>query len=401
MKAESNPNLSCIQVDDVDYANNQGSWTKDTTAAYSENCPVPIVDIPDANFKYALVNENVVDINGDGIGDMDADTNDDGEIQNSEAEAVLTLRVVNFEIESLEGIQSFTNLLNLNCASNQISSLDVTQNLELYNLNCGNNLLTNIDVTQNQNLYELSCGSNLLTSLDVSQNYDLIILNCHSNQFLNLDVSNNIFLIELGCSNNELTDLDVSQNLDIQYIGCSNTLLTSLDISQNLNLRVLICTNSQITSLDISQNSLIYWIDCRNGQLNDLNINNGNNINLSSFNATENPSLFCIQVDDVDYANNNPNWEKDDWAEYSEECILGLEVNNIISFILYPNPAQDILNVESQQQIENLKIYNLQGQLIKEDSSSRIDVSNLSSGLYFIQVITVEGNSVTKQFIKE
>ncbi len=44
-----------------------------------------IVNIPDANFKNALVNTNCVDIDGDGIGDIDADTNNDGEIQVSEA----------------------------------------------------------------------------------------------------------------------------------------------------------------------------------------------------------------------------------------------------------------------------------------------------------------------------
>ncbi|MEY3242008.1 MAG: hypothetical protein RIR11_3447, partial [Bacteroidota bacterium] len=39
-----------------------------------------IVNIPDANFKNALVNTNCVDTDGDGFGDTDADINDDGEI---------------------------------------------------------------------------------------------------------------------------------------------------------------------------------------------------------------------------------------------------------------------------------------------------------------------------------
>ena len=40
-----------------------------------------IVNIPDANFKNALVNTLCVDTNGDGIADSNADTNNDGEIQ--------------------------------------------------------------------------------------------------------------------------------------------------------------------------------------------------------------------------------------------------------------------------------------------------------------------------------
>lgn len=35
-----NNDLSCIQVDNVTYATNQGSWIKDSTANYSENCGV-------------------------------------------------------------------------------------------------------------------------------------------------------------------------------------------------------------------------------------------------------------------------------------------------------------------------------------------------------------------------
>ena len=51
------------------------------------------VDIPDKNFKYTLVNDKSVDTNADGIGDADADTNNDGEIQLSEAKAVVSLQI--------------------------------------------------------------------------------------------------------------------------------------------------------------------------------------------------------------------------------------------------------------------------------------------------------------------
>lgn len=67
---------------------------------------------------------------------------------------------------------------------------------------------------------------------------------------------------------------------------------------------------------------------------------------------------------------------------------------------IYPNPAQDILFIEYQQPIETVKIYNLQGQLIKEGSISSVDVSQLATGLYLVQV-TVESKTITKKFIKE
>lgn len=50
-----------------------------------------IVNIPDANFKNALINTICADTNGDGSSDSDVDFNNDGEIQVSEAEAVIRL----------------------------------------------------------------------------------------------------------------------------------------------------------------------------------------------------------------------------------------------------------------------------------------------------------------------
>ncbi len=79
-----------------------------------------MVNIPDSAFKFALVNLPVVDTTGNGLPDSDVDTNDDGEIQVTEAEATQNLRFSNFGIESLEGIQSFINLYKLNplCINN-------------------------------------------------------------------------------------------------------------------------------------------------------------------------------------------------------------------------------------------------------------------------------------------
>jgi hypothetical protein len=74
-----------------------------------------IVNIPDANFKYALTSLHCVDTNADGYVDADADTNNDGQISVAEALAVIWLNVGSRNITSLEGIQYFTNLQTLRC----------------------------------------------------------------------------------------------------------------------------------------------------------------------------------------------------------------------------------------------------------------------------------------------
>ncbi len=322
----------------------------------------PVVDIPDANFKNALLNTICVDTDGDGWEDSDADTNDDGEIQVTEAESVVFLLGVGEQnISSLEGIQSFVNLEWLKCHTNPLTSLDVTQNPNLERLWCLRNNLTSLDVTQNPNLEELYCWDNQLINLDVTQNPNLNLLDCY---------------------NNQLSSLDVTQSPNLELLWCNQNQLTSLDVTQNTNLERLHCNNNQLTSLDMK---------------------NGNNHNMVMLDAYDNPSLACIQVDDVNYANDqncaDDYWCKDTWTEYSEECILGVENYNQITFTIFPNPTQDVLNIDSQEVIDWVRIYSINGSLIKETSNSSISVSELSKGLYFAQ-INAKGNTITKKFIK-
>src|SRR5690554_564552 len=133
-----------------------------------------IVNIPDVNFKNALIEAGV-------------DTNGDGEIQISEAEAVINLNVNGKDISSLEGIESFVNIEELKCSSNNLVTLDMSQNPNLQRLDCERNQLTALDVYQNTNLKILACYTNQLNNLDVSQNINLEILDCPRNHLNILD----------------------------------------------------------------------------------------------------------------------------------------------------------------------------------------------------------------------
>ncbi len=387
-----------------------------------------IVNIPDQNFKNTLVNYPIADIDGDGLYNEYVDTNNDNEIQVSEAEAVLGLNVSSRNIRSLEGIQSFLNLVVLNCKSNQLSNLNITQNLQLTSLYCSYNQLSSLNILQNLNLLRIHCENNQLTSLDVSQNSYLIDLFCNSNQLASLDVGQNLNLERLFCSYNQLTYLDVSQNnsliellcysndltnlitgsSSLQILWCEFNQLSILDVSQNINLSNLGCYNNELTNLDLSQNYNLERIFCHNNQLTSLNIKNGNNDNLAAMWAHENPNLECINVDDVYYANsqscdlaNNLGWCKDSTAFYNEECILGMNNYDIIDLYLFPNPIQDTLNIYADGSIENIKIFSIQGSLIKEVSNIPIDVSQLPTGIYFAHITITDGIISTKKFIKK
>jgi hypothetical protein len=242
------------------------------TAGYSTNCAC-VVNIPDNNFRNAL------------LADVAINTDLDGVISCAEASAYNGAIVVNgLGITDLTGIEAFTSLTILNCGTNNLLALDVSSNIALDRLDCSSNQLSNLDVSANTVLTRLFCYDNLLTNLNGLTNTQLTYLYCFDNQLTSLDVSANPALIELWCSENQFTTLDVS----------TNTLLTSLT-----------CHGNQLTSLDVSANVVLLNIYCQNNQLTSLNIQNGNNSNFTNFNSTNNPSLTCIQVDNAAYMNTN------------------------------------------------------------------------------------------------
>lgn len=84
------------------------------------------------------------------------DTNGDGVLSQTERDAVQVI-VVDFQnIQSLKGIESFTNLTALNCNGNDLKELDVSRNTKLQSLQCEANHLTSLDLTQNTQLTELT-----------------------------------------------------------------------------------------------------------------------------------------------------------------------------------------------------------------------------------------------------
>ena len=317
--------------------------------------------IPDPNFEQALI-------------DQDIDTNPiiDGQVLTAAISGLLELSVQSLQIADLTGIEDFTALTNLSCDSNELTSLDLTNNTALTNLSCSGNELTSLDLTNNTALTILVCYVNELTSLDVSNNTDLTDLLAFNNQLTSLDVSNNtllqlldigdnpfsglnvnnntalVFLLVGNYSNNgqltnldvsnntaltfltvrgnQLTSIDVSNNTALSYLNCSANQLTSIDVSNNTALETFYIYENQLTSLDVNNNSDLTIFQCYNSQLTSLDVRNGNNYSFSDFRAEENSDLSCIYVDDADYS--NANWTDIDpnstFVENEAECeVLG------------------------------------------------------------------------------
>jgi len=147
----------------------------------------------------------------------------------------------------------------------------------------------------------------------------LPVLNCSFNSLTSLNVTDNTALTEMECDDNALTSLDVTHNTLLAHLQCENNQLTSLNVSSNTALTYLDCSFNSISSLDVSTNTALQALSCNNNSLINLDVQNGNNYYFSVFDATNNPNLSCIQVDDPTYS--TANWTNiDAGASFGTNC---------------------------------------------------------------------------------
>ena len=74
--------------------------------------------------------------------------------------------------------------------------------------------------------------------------------------------------------------------------------------------------------------------------------------------------------------------------------------NNSIS--LYPNPANDVLNISSSNSITKIEVFDMQGRNVaSNNNASNVNVAALGKGAYIVIVEQENRSVVAKQFIKE
>lgn len=278
-----------------------------------------IVTIPDANFKTKLLassTSNNIAKNSTG-NNIKIDTNNDGEIQISEALQVYYLSISSSSISSMEGISSFTNLFELYCQYNQLTALNLSSQTILSELHCNNNQLTSLTINSLPSLNTIYCNNNQLTSLNLTGCNNLAVLNCSdnllnsitfpssANSFWHFDCKNNQLttlllasfnnMRTLICSNNQISLLTCNAPY-FEELRCNNNLLQTLTTSNLMNLTILDCSNNLLTNLDISANRGLSYLKCSSNQIEALNIKNGRAITTQLFNA--NPPLRYVCCDD-------------------------------------------------------------------------------------------------------
>lgn len=86
---------------------------------------------------------------------------------------------------------------------------------------------------------------------------------------------------------------------------------------------------------------------------------------------------------------------------YLNMYAVKVEENEVVQFNVFPNPVRDVLNIDSNIKVYSVFIYDLTGKVVQQNSNdalNRIDISNLKSGIYLVQI---NDQKITKKIVKQ
>ncbi len=249
--------------------------------------------IPDSNFEQRLIDLGI-----------DTSAAPDGQIATTAANAMTgTLDVSDLNIQDLTGIEAFTSILELDCSSNQMDSLDISFLNNLKQVDCSLSSLLSLKLGIGNNLESIVCYANFLTELDLTGQSNLEYLDCRNNLLHELDLHNQTELYDLNAIGNYFEYLDVGHLEDLLFLSFSIGRRAFVDLSLNSNLITLNIECLATTTIDLTNSHYLL-----------------NSLYVGAF------SNCCIMVDDVmDFETRFS--ETAPGVTFNEDCVSCNQVN--------------------------------------------------------------------------
>lgn len=176
-------------------------------------------------------------------------------------------------------------LIYMDCQDNRLKSLDITKNEELLYLYAQTNFeMGNIDFSHNKKIREiLAYGSTNMTSLDVSNNLDLMRLSVDQTGLSTLDLSKNTELLILNIGLTKITSIDLSKNTKLRELYLDQKTPyeyrhKTLDLSNNPELIRLFASDNDFTELDLSKNPKLQSLFINGNNLKNLDLSNNQEV---------------------------------------------------------------------------------------------------------------------------
>ena len=330
----NNPNLSCVDVDDVAYSTT--NWTSiDTGLTFSLNCnPAPIppndecVDAIDIPISDGGCNTT---ISGTIAGATDSNVfNCFGSADFSDVwfsfvatETAHDVRILNTSGTNARVFHAVIDAQTYNCG-NITDAVYCTDSNEgqATGLIVGNTYFVQVytDVVNSTETFDICVASlaipgqtyvpddNFEQAL-IDLGYDITLddyvttTNINTLEILSIDSRNigNLTGIEdftaleqLYVGNNPLGSLNLTQNTALILLNANNTSLSTIDLTQNTALQYLSIESNQLTAIDITQNTALITASFQSNQLATIDVSQ--NTVLETLNLVLNAQFFEVDV---------------------------------------------------------------------------------------------------------
>jgi hypothetical protein len=122
---------------------------------------------------------------------------------------------------------------------------------------------------------------------------------------------------------------------------------------------------------------------------------------VSGFAVTNN---ITVSTGSISFSNGSSNTQPSSFFQSVETCFSGVGLaDQSLEYTLYPNPCVDHIQIQSEAEITGWKIWSMDGKLLMNQETSGtnmiISTHQLNAGVYLLQVISTDGESL-KKFIK-
>ncbi len=295
------------------------------------------------------------------------DTNKDGSVKKDEATAAQILVAEGANISSLEGLENYPNLTEINISKNNLTSADFSAFKQLQKLNVSENYnlveldiqgcaalesftgnktsVTDIDFSNLKNLREIYFSENQSTLSKVNftgcTNLETLLLVANPNSFTSLSLKDLPALKLLNIDGEQyqtITSLELDlPNLEVIYANCWRA-VTSFDMSKSTKLKEFrACQSYALSSLDLTKCTELTYIYIPDA------------LNLKKLDLSNNTKLVNIDA-----------WN----LPLLEECSISSEALNVVNLDACPAlkqislnaPTMKILLLNGAQKLESLDV---------------------------------------------
>jgi sugar lactone lactonase YvrE len=178
----------------------------------------------------------------------------------------------------------------------------------------------------------------------------------------------------------------------VEFFGYANNLSASSSNSQDVWYFFTYTydgSNAKIYKNGTLLNSVAKsWSTLNNSNLFKLGIGVGNEFNFNG--AIDDLKIFDNALDQSQIL-----------QLYNTNTVLSSQNfnQNNLEVALYPNPANNLLNIETALELQSVEIYNIQGQKVLSSNQKQINVSDLAAGMYMVRIQDADNNIATKKIV--